>query len=151
MKLSFVHGNERNAPSNIDRIRMFDLPKSSGQRMMKQLQERRKQLKQIRLIVIGVLYFQAMSLGVNYLLQKRKIWKWVLNHHLVIHSPVAKDKLKVLDPANKNDSVRKSKLLLQCSVRELHRDLHQPPEVLVWGDWQTLCIQYSFVFYFPHK
>ena len=44
----------------------------------------------------------------------------------MIHSPIAKDTLKVPDQLIKGKFIQKSKLILQCSVRELHDDLYQP-------------------------
>ena len=60
--------------------------------------------------------------------KRKRIIKWIRNHHHVIHSPIAKDTVEVFDPIIKT-RVRKSKLLLQCSVRELHSDLYKPDGV----------------------
>ena len=57
--------------------------------------------------------------------KRKRIVKWIRNHHHVIHSPIAKDTVEVFDPITKT-RVRKSKLLLQCSVRELLSDLYKP-------------------------
>ena len=51
--------------------------------------------------------------------------RWIRNHHHVVHSPIARDTLLVLD-FQSNKIVRKNKLLLQCPVRELHSDLYSP-------------------------
>ena len=52
---------------------------------------------------------------------------WIRKHHHVIHSPIARDSLLVPDPDNKGKLIRKSRLLLQCSVRrELYSDLYKP-------------------------
>ena len=50
---------------------------------------------------------------------------WIRSHHHVVHSPIARDTVLVLD-FESNQLVRKNKLLLQCSVRELHRNLYNP-------------------------
>ena len=50
---------------------------------------------------------------------------WIRNHHHVVHSPIVRDTLLVLD-FQSNKIVRKNKLLLQCPVRELHSDLYSP-------------------------
>ena len=62
---------------------------------------------------------------VPYELRQRIDW-WVRSHHYVIHSPIAKDTLKVPDQLIKGKFIRKLKLILQCSVRELHGDLYKP-------------------------
>ena len=53
---------------------------------------------------------------------------WVRNHHNVVNSPIARDTIICPDPTHDDPkrTVRKNKLLLQCPVRELHSDLHQP-------------------------
>ena len=57
---------------------------------------------------------------------RSKIDSWIRSHHHVIHSPIAKDTLLVRDPSNAGQFVRKSKLILQTSVRELLIDLYKP-------------------------
>ena len=49
-------------------------------------------------------------------LRQRIDW-WVRYHHYVIHSLIAKDTPKVTDQLIKGKFIRKSKLILQCSVR----------------------------------
>ena len=58
---------------------------------------------------------------------RAKILSWIYSHHHVIHSPIARDTLWVTNPNNPwGDKIQKNKLLLQCSVRELHSDLYKP-------------------------
>ena len=45
---------------------------------------------------------------------------------MVIHSPLARDSVRVPDPSNPKLRIRKNKLLLQCSIREMHKDLYNP-------------------------
>ena len=47
---------------------------------------------------------------------------WILRHPLVIQSPIAKDCIKIPIPGTTDHEI-KPKMLLQCSVRELHNDL----------------------------
>ena len=55
---------------------------------------------------------------------RRKIDKWIRSHPFVVHSPNKADTKKVVDPFTLQD-VRKNRLLLACSVRELHRDIYE--------------------------
>ena len=52
--------------------------------------------------------------------------QWVRNHYMTIHSPLKRDCVRVPDPSNPKLHIKKNKLLLQCSIRELHRDLYDP-------------------------
>ena len=56
---------------------------------------------------------------------RKKIDKWIRNHHNIIYSPLKSHTVKVVDPFT-GELVRKNKLLLQCSVRELYCDLYAP-------------------------
>ena len=61
---------------------------------------------------------------------RKKIDDFVRGHHHVIHSPISRDTLLVPNPDKDGDKfIRKSKLLLQCSIRELHSDMYKPPSV----------------------
>ena len=53
------------------------------------------------------------------------ITKWIRNHHNVTCSPLKYHTVKVVDPFSQ-EVVRKNKLLLQCSVRELYCDMCLP-------------------------
>ena len=57
-----------------------------------------------------------------------KIFDWVKEHHDVVNSPNSRDAITCPAPTTEdpNRTVRKNKLLLQCSVRELHNDLCKP-------------------------
>ena len=46
-------------------------------------------------------------------------------------SPIARDTVLVNDPDNPGSFVRKSKLILQCSIADLHGDLYSPTTGLV--------------------
>jgi hypothetical protein len=50
---------------------------------------------------------------------------WIRDHPHVIHSPLQNDTIFVFDYAT-GTKMRKNKLLLQCSIRELHCDLYCP-------------------------
>ena len=54
---------------------------------------------------------------------RKKIDQWIRSHPNVIHSPNKADTKLVIDPFT-GQKVRKNRLLLTCSVRELHRDLY---------------------------
>ena len=57
---------------------------------------------------------------------QEKLLNWVLCHEYVIPSPQKKDTILVYNPTTKKREPV-TKLLLQCSVRELHDDLIGPP------------------------
>ena len=50
--------------------------------------------------------------------------QFIRDHHHVIHSPITRDTIRIPDPDKKGKWIRKNKLLLQCSVRELFNDLY---------------------------
>ena len=54
---------------------------------------------------------------------EKEFYEWLDNHNMVIQSPLANDTILVKDPNNPNNKIRINKILLQCSVRELHNDL----------------------------
>ena len=54
-----------------------------------------------------------------------EIDKWIRQHPHVIHSPIARGTILVRDVSN-GEKVRKTKLILQCAIRELHCDLYKP-------------------------
>lgn len=55
-----------------------------------------------------------------------KLLNWILSHENVIPSPQKRDTILVYNPSTKKREPV-TKLLLQCSVRELHDDLIGPP------------------------
>ena len=69
--------------------------------------------------------------------KKLKEEDWVKERHDVNNSPNARDAITCPSPTTEdtNRSARKNKLLLQCSVREIHNYLHKPsielPHVVV--------------------
>ena len=65
---------------------------------------------------------------------RSKIDSWIRSHHHVIQSPIAKDTLLVPDPSNAGQFVRRTKLILQTSVRELLCDLYTPKIGMLEGD-----------------
>ena len=50
--------------------------------------------------------------------------QFIRDHHHVIHSPIARDTIRIPDLNKQGKWIRKNKLLLQCSVRELFNDLY---------------------------
>ena len=54
---------------------------------------------------------------------KDQIQKWVCNYDNVIHSPITDDTILVIDELIGKKHKRAGKVLLTCSVRELHNDL----------------------------
>ena len=58
---------------------------------------------------------------------RQAVLDWIYKHPDVIPSPLGSDTLLVQDPDNLEDpkaKIRKNKVLLQCSIRELHNDLY---------------------------
>ena len=58
--------------------------------------------------------------------QREQIVAWVQSYPHVIFSPIARDTVLVNDPDNPGSLIFKSKLILQCSIAELHGDLYSP-------------------------
>ena len=93
---------------------------------MKRLEEQRRSIRQglemsdWSLIVSRDGFWQKVSQEI-----RDEVEKWIRNHHHVIHSPIAKDTVLVKDDST-GEVVRKTKLILQCSIRELHCDLYKP-------------------------
>ena len=57
---------------------------------------------------------------------REKIVAWIRSHPHVMFSPIARDKVLVNDTDNPGPFIRKSKLILQCSIAKLHCDLYSP-------------------------
>jgi hypothetical protein len=103
------------------------IPWSTGRRLLKNAKAKRILLKYIE---IGVDWSQR---------RKRKLWRnvdqdvrdklhaWIINHEMVIESPISNDILLKLNPVT-GIKERVPKLLLQIPVRELHNDLVKPIE-----------------------
>ena len=92
---------------------------------MKRLQDQRRLIRQgaadsdWSLIVSRDGFWQKVSQEL-----RAEIDKWIRDHPHVIHSPIAKDTVLVKDDST-GELVRKTKLILQCSIRELHCDLYK--------------------------
>ena len=73
---------------------------------------------------------------------EEKIERFIRGHPFLVASPIKDDSVLVPDPADPTKKLRKNKLLLQVSVRELHNDLlKEVPECTVDGnvlvsDWK---------------
>ena len=71
-----------------------------------------------------------------------KIVAWIRTHPDVVNSPLKRDSLLVPAPTldDQTRTLRKSKLLLQTSVRELHSSLFKSetglPEIVAKGWWE---------------
>ena len=64
--------------------------------------------------------------------QQGQIVAWIQPHPHVIISPIARDTVLVNDPDNPGSLIRKSKLIIQCSIAKLHGDLYSP--TTGWGN-----------------
>ena len=58
---------------------------------------------------------------------KKYIYNWILQHHLVVQSPIANDCLKVYIDGHSEPQLA-TKWLLQVSVRELHYSMASSSE-----------------------
>ena len=54
---------------------------------------------------------------------RRKLYDWIINHHCIIPSPSMDDTLLIQNRNNPLEKIRVPKLLITCSMRELHNDL----------------------------
>ena len=64
--------------------------------------------------------------------QREQIVAWIRSHLHVTFSPIARDTVLVNYPDNPGSLIRKSKLIIQCSIAELHGDLYSP--TTGWGN-----------------
>ena len=99
------------------------IPLSSGYVMFKKQELRRQEIMhgegdfKIRQKRLG--FWQKVSDKIC-----AKVVKFIRDHQHVINSPIARDTIRVPDPDNPGQWIRKNKLLLQCTVRELMDDLY---------------------------
>ena len=108
-------------------FRNFGYPKSTGYRDLKKLKQKRKVIRKARNKVQSSIWKMTQSrigfwkkISVEL---RMKIDKWIRSHPLVVHSPNKADTKFVIDPFTLQ-KVRKNRLLLSCSVRELHREMY---------------------------
>ena len=106
------------------------MPVSTGTRIFKSVKEKR------RLIRAGQdINWSRVKSRVGFYKKvdddlAEKIDEFVRGHHHVINSPIARDTLLIPNPDKNGEKyIRKSKLLLQCSIRELHSDMYQPQDL----------------------
>ena len=111
-------------PSRKLQFELLGIPKTTANRNLKRLENNRRGIR------------QGIEESDWSLIVKKKGWRkvsneireaidyWIRQHPMVIHSPIAWDTVLVRDPAT-NNKVRKNKLILQCSIRELHCDLYR--------------------------
>ena len=114
-------------PSRRSVCKQLGIPETSGRRIFKLVCEKRKLIR--RGLELSdwskVKSRDGFWTKVDEKLRS-KIDSWIRSHHHVIHSSIAKDTLLVPDPCNTGQFVRKSKLILQTSVRDLLIDLYKP-------------------------
>jgi hypothetical protein len=104
------------------RIKSLGLTKTTGYRLLKNAEEKRK------VISVGTkISWSAVQKRKGYskvsLQLRKKLHDWIIEHPHVISSPIADDTLLVPNPENPKTKVRVGKLLLQISYCELHNDL----------------------------
>ena len=58
--------------------------------------------------------------------QRNQIVAWIRSHPHVIFSPIARYTVLLNDPDNPGSFIRKSKLIIKCSIVKLHGDLYYP-------------------------
>ena len=120
--------NNRKIPSMAARLRLVGMKGSAAYDAMNKAAKKRLAIREGTEISDWSSVKSRKGFWTKVSVQLRaKILSWIYSHHHVIHSPIARDTLWVTDPNNPGgDKIRKNKLLLQCSVRELHSDLYKP-------------------------
>ena len=120
--------NNRKIPSMAARLRLVGMKGSAAYDAMNKAAKKRLAIREGTEISDWSSVKSRKGFWTKVSVQLRaKIMSWIYSHHHVIHSPIARDTLWVTDPNNPGgDKIRKNKLLLQCSVRELHSDLYKP-------------------------
>ena len=110
-------------PTKKKRLELLGIPLSSGYVMFKKQELRRQEIMhdegdfKIRQKRLG--FWQKVSDEI-----RAKVVKFIRNHQHVINSPTARDTIRVPDPDNPEQWIRRNKLLLQCTVCELMDDLY---------------------------
>mmetsp|Transcript_49984 Transcript_49984/g.50829 ORF Transcript_49984/g.50829 Transcript_49984/m.50829 type:complete len:132 (-) Transcript_49984:258-653(-) len=70
------------------------------------------------------------------------VQQWVRNSEVCVQSPIKDDVVTIQDLSHQNNKRKIPKILLQCSVRELHNELVKEPEVrdangnVLVSDWK---------------
>ena len=99
------------------------IPLASGYMMFKKQEVRRQELMHgegdFKIRQKRLEFWQKVSNEIC-----AKVVKFIRDHQYVINSPIARDTIRVPDPDNPGQWIRKNKLLLQCTVRELMDDLY---------------------------
>ena len=131
-------------PGECDKVSMREgakalgLPRMSFQRLYKSVAEKRKSIAEETanggMLSKESIYSQVVkSKGWRKCDQnlEKIIHDWIRRHPHVIQSPITNDTVLVPDPNDPKKKIKKHRLLLQISVRELHNDLiKEVPEVM---------------------
>ncbi len=118
---------DKPVPKKIARIESLGLSRSTGYRLLKKADAKRKHIRQS---VINISWSNVRKrkgytkVDAN---RRQKLNEWVLNHHMLVPSPNSSDTLLIRDPEDRSIKTRTSKLYLQISMRELHNDLLSDP------------------------
>jgi hypothetical protein len=118
----------RKVPSMRERAAALGLSQTSGRRLLILAENRRRRLRNLE---PGLSWSKVKArIGHSKVTPtiRQKLHEWILGHHHVIDSPIAKDCLWIKDPEAPEGRKRVGKLLLEISVRELHNDLVDTPE-----------------------
>jgi hypothetical protein len=116
-------GEQTKRPSKLQRIESLGLPISTGYRLFKKAEEKRKHIHmndEERTVSWSRVKARKGYTKVSQELRKQ-LYEWVLDHPHVVNSPISNDTIIIKD--NNNEKTRVGKLLLQISIRELHNDL----------------------------
>ena len=120
-------------PKRSSVIKTLGLKRTTGLKQFKNLMEKRRMIRNgelesdWKLVCSRDGFYQKVPDEV-----RAEFDGWVRNHPMTIYSPLPRDSVMVPDPENPKLKIRKNKLLLQCSIRELYRDLYD--EKLGMGD-----------------
>ena len=111
------------AVSDISASKALGIPKSTYQRIVKAVKQKRIAIEDEDRSII---FSQVLKRRGNKKLtaeQVERIQEFVRNHEMVVASPISNDLIQIPDKNDPGRMIKTTKLLLQCSVRELHNDL----------------------------
>jgi hypothetical protein len=119
--------NKKKNPSYKKCFDLLGIPSTSGYRITKTQQQKRADIMAGLDVVEWSKVKSCKSFWTKVPQETRNmILDWIYKHPDAIHSPLHDDTLLVPDPTDATKKVRKNKVLLQVSVRELHNDLYCP-------------------------
>ena len=120
--------NNKKKHSRASIIKALGLAKSTGHLIYKRQMEKRAAIRAKEEVTTWSSYKGRSGIWKKIPEETRQaVLDWIYKHPDVIPSPLGNDTVLVQDPDNLEDpkaKIPRNKVLLQCSIRELHKDLY---------------------------